>query len=356
MLAMIQRWFLCAIMLALCALPAAAHDIARSESALEVKGPVVSGFHILDASAFPAYDINGNGSLSYEELDAAMPQLAAFLKANLRLLAPNPPIKTEISSYNISTDNVASEVIRLDMTYTFDRDVSSLKIVSTLPAAIRPDHVTLLSVKMGGAVQNAALGQTGPSEHVFAGPGQPHVWETVSQFVRLGITHILTGYDHLSFLLLLIIATANIRSIVLIATSFTVAHSITLALAAFQIIVIPGRITESAIAASIVYVALENILQIRAMKRYLITFLFGLIHGFGFSSVLQEMLLPRQNLALSLVSFNGGVEVGQLAFIAVTYPLLNLVLLRKWPQGRLVLSGLIMVAGAFWFIQRAFAL
>ena len=151
------------------------------------------------------------------------------------------------------------------------------------------------------------------------------------------------------------VATASFRSLIKIVTSFTVAHSITLALATFDAVVLPTRVTESLIALSIGYVAAENLLRSRAIERYRITFLFGLVHGFGFSTVLRQMQLPRRNLALSLFSFNAGVELGQLLFVAIVFPMMMYLAASAW-QNRIrsaVSSGIVCLS-VYWFIQRAF--
>jgi hypothetical protein len=139
-----------------------------------------------------------------------------------------------------------------------------------------------------------------------------------------------------------------------VVTSFTVAHSITLALATFDIVVLPSRFTESAIAASIVYVAVENLIRGRAIERYRITFLFGLIHGFGFSNVLREMQLPRANLALSLFSFNLGVEIGQVVFVVLLFPVIEDLIASGWTKLRPAVSITIACLATYWFVQRAF--
>src|SRR6185369_14875836 len=128
-----------------------------------------------------------------------------------------------------------------------------------------------------------------------------------------GVEHILTGYDHLLFLFALMIGGGSAWSLVKIVTAFTLAHTLTLAAAALDLIVVPARIVESAIALSIAYVALENffILQRSASKRWLVSLAFGLVHGFGFSAVLKELELPADGLAWSLLLFNLGVEAGQ---------------------------------------------
>jgi len=114
-------------------------------------------------------------------------------------------------------------------------------------------------------------------------------------------------------------------------------------------------LTESLIALSIGYVAAENLLGIRAIERYRITFLFGLVHGFGFSNVLREMQLSRSHLALSLFSFNSGVEIGQIAFVLVTFPLFIYLARSRWQlQIRPAISLAIMCLAVYWFMQRAF--
>jgi hypothetical protein len=155
-------------------------------------------------------------------------------------------------------------------------------------------------------------------------------------------------------LLGLLIATAALRSLVKIVTSFTVAHSVTLALATFDIVVLPSRFTESMIAASIVYVAVENLLRKRSMERWKLTFLFGLVHGFGFSNVLREMQLPRANLALTLFSFNLGVEIGQIVFVALLFPLVDELVQAGWTKLRAVISIAIGILATVWLTQRAF--
>jgi hypothetical protein len=167
--------------------------------------------------------------------------------------------------------------------------------------------------------------------------------------------HILTGYDHLAFLVSLLIVTTNLRSLIKIVTSFTVAHSITLALATFEIVVLPSRLTESVIALSIGYVAAENLLGRQAMKRYRIVFLFGLAHGFGFSNILREMELSRSHLALSLFSFNLGVELGQLSFVILLFPLIVYISSSRWRQPfQKSVSIVVFCLALYWFVWRAF--
>lgn len=194
-------------------------------------------------------------------------------------------------------------------------------------------------------------------------------------FVRSGIDHIVFGYDHIAFLfgLLIVIAVARkegsdewqvrefgsgLKYTGLIVTSFTVAHSITLISASMGWISLPSRMVEATIAASIVYVAVENILKPDTRYRYVVTFTFGLIHGLGFASMLAVMLPPDDTL-VPLLSFNLGVELGQLAFVIAILPLLHLAarLLganRYRRELNWTLSGALAAFGLIWLIERAF--
>lgn len=182
-------------------------------------------------------------------------------------------------------------------------------------------------------------------------------WTTIRQFVPLGIEHILTGYDHIAFLLAVIVIGLSIPEVLKVITAFTIAHSITLLLAALQIITINSRFVESVIAFSICYVAVENIFKRKVNYRWLITFGFGLIHGFGFASALQELIVRKASLLLSVVSFNAGVEIGQLMVFFVMLPILYL--LNKFVAFRTVTvsTSIAIFALAFtWLIERVFQL
>jgi hydrogenase/urease accessory protein HupE len=188
-----------------------------------------------------------------------------------------------------------------------------------------------------------------------AGPEpQPTFWS----FIRLGVEHIWTGYDHLLFLFALLVVCRTFRSIVVIITCFTLAHSLTLALATLNIVNLPARITEPAIAASIVYVGVENLLRRgeEPKGRWALTFAFGLIHGFGFASVLRELGVGEggSGIAMPLFTFNAGVELGQIAIAAAALPIVwRLRKNEKFVQrGVPALSALVAAAGLYWFLKR----
>jgi hydrogenase/urease accessory protein HupE len=177
---------------------------------------------------------------------------------------------------------------------------------------------------------------------------------SVGSFFFLGVEHIVTGYDHLLFLLALILCGGNLIQLLKIITAFTLAHSITLAAAALNIITLPSVLVEAVIALSIAYVAFENLYPRYAIsKRWTISFVFGLMHGFGFSSVLREIGLPQDNLIWSLLNFNLGVEAGQLAAVVIVLPALFLLRKTAWEAKvvRLV-SAVVMGVGVALFIER----
>jgi hydrogenase/urease accessory protein HupE len=175
--------------------------------------------------------------------------------------------------------------------------------------------------------------------------------------LKLGVEHILTGADHLVFLFGLILVGGRVRSIALAVTAFTVAHSITLALAALSIFAPSPRLVEPAIALSIAYVGVENFFVTDARRRWRITFPFGLIHGFGFASALREIALPRAQVPVALVSFNLGVELGQLGVLAIVLPLVLAARRAPWfgDRGVRLASLAIAVGGAVLFVTRLVA-
>lgn len=177
------------------------------------------------------------------------------------------------------------------------------------------------------------------------------------RFLKLGVEHIFTGADHVAFLLGLLLLGGTARELVKIVTAFTVAHSITLALAALSIFAPSPRIVEPLIAASIVFIGVENLWALRSgdaaralRHRWMVTGAFGLVHGFGFASVLRQLELPRAVLATGLVSFNLGVEVGQLCIVLAALPLLRR--LAAWRPFAPAAAACVSLLGLFWLVQR----
>jgi hydrogenase/urease accessory protein HupE len=232
-----------------------------------------------------------------------------------------------------------------------------------LLAELSAGHTHLARVTAGGETVERIARASAPTFQVEA---RPSVLYAAGRFFRLGVEHIFTGWDHLAFLLALLLLGGRLRHLAAIVSSFTLAHSVTLALAALGILVPPPRFVEPAIAASVVAVATENLWALRPGgdrtariqdaigHRWRLTFVFGLVHGFGFAGALHELELPRAALAAGLVSFNLGVECGQLLLVAAAIPLLGgLARLRGFrAAGVPVLSLSIALLGLVWLGER----
>jgi hydrogenase/urease accessory protein HupE len=245
--------------------------------------------------------------------------------------------------------------VRLEGRATLEKPAGAIA-VTTVMFPYDPQHQTFINVYEAEALTSQAiLDKSRTRFEYFAGTRQGTL-AVVRRFVPAGVHHILIGPDHLLFLVGLLLLGGSIRQLAMIVTSFTIAHSITLSLAALNIVSPPSRIIEPAIALSIVYVGADNLLihdgrDVRAW----IAFAFGFIHGFGFASVLREMELPRRALGWTLFSFNVGVEIGQLTVVLVVASALAALRSRsEWAGRRLAVIGSVAVvaAGSVWFVQR----
>ena len=322
---------LCALVAASAGL-AGAHDVSRSDSKIDIQG----------------HEVRVTLTLNPTELldkSAAVPDVVL---RRYFVTSQTAPVAVKVEKYSMLPGSLA----RMEILYIFPQDVTTLQVRSTLYEIMPAGHQHLISVRLSGILHEEIL-DSRTQQTTFTGVKSTNL-QTMWAFVRLGVEHIFTGYDHLAFLLGLLVATATLGSLVKIITSFTIAHSITLALATFNVVILPSRLTESLIALSIGYVAAENLFNFRAMKRYYITFIFGLVHGFGFSNVLREMDLPRSSLALSLFSFNAGVEIGQITFVMLIFPLMQDLVSSGWNKLKPAVSIGIACLAVYWFVQRAF--
>jgi hydrogenase/urease accessory protein HupE len=247
--------------------------------------------------------------------------------------------------------------IRLHVHYAMSGSLGSVTVTAIL-FPYDPAHQTFLNFYEGNALTSQAiLDRNHPQLEYFRGTGRG-VFAVIGKFVAAGIHHILIGPDHLLFLIGLLLLGGSIRQLLLIVSSFTVAHSVTLSLASLNLVAPPARIIEPAIALSIVYVGVDNLMVGRGRDvRAWIAFAFGFIHGFGFANVLRDMNLPSRALGWSLFSFNLGVEIGQLLFVVIVASALMALRSRNEAASRrLAFAGslVVIVAGAFWFVQRIF--
>jgi hypothetical protein len=202
----------------------------------------------------------------------------------------------------------------------------------------------------------------GALDYVVGTP--PRLLQALTGFVELGIVHVATGADHLLFVLSLLFGAARtplpttkrrLGRIALVVTGFTLGHSITLVAAGLGVVSLPSRLTESLIALSIALVAVHNLLEKNPRGRLVTSALFGLIHGFGFASALRQMGLPRQGAVACLLSFNVGIELGQLLLVLACFPALLWAQRRRWFERWLFVPACAAVAcaGLLWFVERA---
>jgi hydrogenase/urease accessory protein HupE len=236
------------------------------------------------------------------------------------------------------------------------------------PAALRiqcelftnePEHQTFLNIYEEGLLAHQEIfDKNHTTLEYFTGSRQVAL-AVVKKFIPGGIYHIFTGPDHILFIVGLLLMGGSLTRLLTIVTAFTIAHSITLSLAALDVVNPPARLIEPAIALSIVYVGIDNLMVGKSGwdVRAWIAFFFGLVHGFGFASVLREFDLPRRALGWSLFSFNFGVEIGQACIVVVVASLLTGLRSRNKELGQRIAtigSVIVILAGSYWFIQRVF--
>jgi hypothetical protein len=350
---------------------AQAHIASNGFLSLQVDGARVSGaleLAIRDGELAVGLDQNGDGKVTWGELRASQTALQVYVLEHVRLAGADGPCRMGFSAVQVN-ERVDGSYLWLPFTAACGRVLKRLSIDYTVLDAEDPSHRGLLNLSASGAAQTAVLGG-GSALRLFE-LDHPSPWSAFIEYLRAGIWHIWSGVDHLLFLLSLLLPAVLARrqdrweaepvaapafvNIVKVVTAFTLAHSVTLSLAAFDLIRLPGRLTESVIAASIVVAALNNVFPRVTEGRWRIAFAFGLLHGFGFASVLAEMGLPKGARIVSLVAFNLGVEAGQMAVVLAVMPaaylLRSTVFYRRgvMPWGSSAIAALAMV----WFVQRA---
>jgi hypothetical protein len=253
---------------------------------------------------------------------------------------------------SLASPSVAAESVTLVVDFACGGAVRELGIRDDLFDALGTDYHTLARIDGRGTSTQFAFTPDARATRVTVGAAN----RGTASFVLLGIEHILTGWDHLLFLLVLLLRGGGWLSLVKIVTAFTVAHSVTLALAVFDVVQAPDRLVEAVIALSITAVAAENLfLSPVVARRWIVSFAFGLVHGFGFSAALRELGLPAQGLVFALLGFNVGVEAGQALVVAVALPVLALLRRTPWEPRMVWSSSLaILIVGIALFVERAF--
>jgi len=340
----LSRWLLFVpfLIALLIALPAQAHVTKLSSARLDVRGPLVQGALEVDPADLRAAveAVPGTTEADYLLAHARVTQAGAACEGEVTGQAEKGEHRVFDVRWRCPT---GGGTLRYEASLFQEIDPASKHMVTAAGDVAR---FALLSVQQR-AVDLGAL---------------PTDWGAVlARYLLSGVEHILIGFDHIAFIIAAVVWGRRLWPLVRVVTAFTIAHSITLALAAMDLVTLPSAWVEAAIAASIVYVAVENFRVRNLAHRGWVTFAFGLVHGFGFASVLRDYGLPEDALVPALAAFNVGVEVGQIAVVAVALGVL--VAVERKGLGRpatdaadprvvKTVSGVIAVLGVFWFMER----
>jgi len=339
------------------------HDPGLSTAALKIFPDRIEAeviFARADIEALVPLDANHDGQLSPEEWDSARPQLETLARQALNVLMNADAIAVTEPGFHLDENN------NFHIAGIFPaQGAKAFTVESPLIKQLPQGHRQFISLfdDQGVTLTEALLSAEHdlieldmpkqPAEEIQP----PSRTATSGEFFVMGVEHILTGYDHLLFLFGLLIAMSQFRATVWVITCFTLAHSTTLALAAFDVVRVSGGFVEPLIAATIIYVGAENLLRSEGPTgRWRLTLIFGLVHGLGFATDLKEKLagMVGAKIAVPLVSFNLGVELGQMAVAALVLPLIWW--LRTEPafvrRSVPVCSALVVLAGTWWLLER----
>lgn len=357
----------------LCCASAYAHVASNGFLVINAHGNELRGsveLAVRDVELAVGADANGDGKITWGELRAAAPRLSEYLAEHLEFAANGGTCRAQFGGLKVHS-RIDGNYAWLPFTANCARgELRELTITYRLLQGIDPSHRGLLILAAEGQVATGVLG--GDSAVTTLGLAEGTRWRAVRQYFAAGVWHIWNGIDHLLFLLSLLLPAVLVRrnshwepvatarpaflGVLKTVTAFTLAHSITLSLAALNVVHLPSRLTESVIAASIIIAALNNIFPLVTDGRARIAFAFGLLHGFGFASVLTDMGLPTGARLTSLFAFNAGIEAGQLAVVLAVMPVVYVLRVRALYRQALLQwsSGAIAAMALLWFIQRAF--
>ena len=325
-----------ASLLLVAAAPARAHQSSIAYSEIAVDGRDLDyTLQIASTDLYEAIGIDKDRPVTRSEVEAGRARLFDYLAAHLHVREGQSFDKSDCPAEPGGLEFIDKEggfFAAAKLHFRCPRTVEKASIRYDLFFDLDPRHQGIARVTFAGDDEGKERQQIfRDSARTVEISRDLSVWDHARDYLVLGIEHIFTGYDHIAFLFgLLAVCGAHglrrgARRILGVVTAFTLAHSVTLISSALGFITLPSRLVEPAIALSIVYVGVENLVQPEPRHRWLLTFGFGLIHGFGFASVLKEIGLPSKGVWLSLLSFNVGVEIGQLAVVAAVLPLLSMI-------------------------------
>ena len=352
-------------------LPAWAHKASDSYLVVEAKGAEITAqwdIALRDMDFALGMDSDGNGEITWGELRTRQTDIAAWALPRLVLERGGAcPLALQQLQVDEHTDG-AYAVLKL--AGVCPAPVGDVGLNYRLLFDLDSLHRGLLRITVDGTGHTTVLSPTSGTVHF--GAVEVSKLQQFQRYLVEGVWHIWIGFDHILFLLSLLLPAVLIhtekdwrgavrfgqawREVLWVVTSFTLAHSITLSMAALGLISLPSRLVESAIALSVVLAAANNVWPMVAHRRWAVAFCFGLIHGFGFASVLAELGLPADALALSLLGFNLGVETGQLAIVAVFLPVAYVLRHTAFYRKGVFVGGslLTMLVAGVWLVERAF--
>jgi hydrogenase/urease accessory protein HupE len=347
--------WLVALALFLLAPGAGAHDVGLSRGTYVVDGARIQAELVLADRELGAldddFDRDDDGKISQSDLDAARSAIEHGIVARIELTGDGNRCPGRL----VSVQRTAGDAVRFEAEYTCAAPPRRVELRVPLLDDVWPHHSHVASIAAGDASASEPLNDPKKTLALEIGaPPAPPAAPSFLAMLAMGIEHIVFGYDHLVFLVGLVLVGGRFRDLLWVVTAFTLAHSVTLALAALGVWAPSGRFVEPAIALSIAYVGVENFFVTDAAKRWRITLPFGLIHGFGFAGALAEVELPRADVPVALVAFNLGVELGQLAVMAAVVPVVMLLHERPFfrEKGVKALNCAIVLAGLVWFVLR----
>jgi hydrogenase/urease accessory protein HupE len=338
-------------------MPAAAHAVGISRGEYRTEGAglraELSFARPELAAAIPGLDADGDGTLSTQELVDGRGVLERALVDGLEVRTTAGRCAGELAHAELAPKD--GVIVGLRYRCAQARTVLSLRLSLLASLSVGHRHLAAIwSDAAGPATQ--VIYEASPSFEIRTDAQKSAIAGNAvgASLFALGVEHILTGFDHLMFLFGVVVVGGRLRTLLLAVTAFTLAHSVTLGLAVLGVWAPSPSIVEPLIALSIVYVGIENWFVGDASRRWLLTFPFGLVHGFGFAGALQEIALPSAQLPLALLSFNLGVETGQVMVLAVVLPCLLWLRRQSWfaLHGVRSASTVVAVAGMAWFVQR----